>query len=207
VSWLTAAFYDRMMRGVEEAGLTGWRADLLKDLEGEVLEVGAGTGVNLPHYPASVRRLVHVEPDPHMRRRLARRLGKTPFPVEIVPAPLEGLDHPPGSYDAVVATLVLCSVPHQSEALHRAWELLRPGGRLVFLEHVAATDDADAATWQRRLDPLWCRVMGGCHLTRDTEAAIRAAGFDIERIARAPMRRAPRLVRATIRGVARKPGA
>jgi SAM-dependent methyltransferase len=204
VSWLTAALYDRMMRGVEEAGLQRWRAELLRGLEGEVLEVGAGTGVNLPHYPPAVRRVVHVEPDPHMRRRLARRLGAMPYPVEMVPAPLEALDHAPGSFDAIVATLVFCSVPDQPQALHRAWELLRPGGRLVFLEHVAS-DDPAAAAWQRRLDPLWCRVMGGCHLTRDTEAAIRAAGFDMERVTRAPMRRAPKLVRATIRGVARKP--
>lgn len=205
MSWLTAALYDRMMRGVEEAGLQRWRSELLLSLEGDVLEIGAGTGVNLPHYPATVRRLVHAEPDPHMRRHLGRRLGTARCPVEVLPAPLEELTLPPGCFDAVVATLVFCSVPDQAAALRRVWELLRPGGRLVFLEHVAAEEDARAAKWQRRLDPLWCRVAGGCHLTRRTEEAIRAAGFVIERIDRAPMRRAPRLVRATIRGVARKP--
>lgn len=205
MSWLTAALYDRGMRGVEAAGLNAWRAELLHEARGEVLEIGAGTGVNLAHYPAAVHRLVLVEPDPHMRRRLARRLPAISMSVEVAPEPLESLRLPAASFDAVVATLVFCSVPDLAGALRRVRDLLRPGGRLIFLEHVAAEADARAARWQRRLEPIWCRVAGGCHLTRRTEQAIRDAGFLVERIVREPMPRAPRLVRATIRGVARNP--
>jgi len=205
MSWLMAALYDRAMHGVEEASLIRWRTDLLRDLSGEVLEIGAGTGANLPLYPPAVRRLVLVEPDPHMRRRLRHRHPAGAPALEIRPERLETLELPPASFDAVVATLVLCSVPDQAVALWHIRELLRPGGRLVFLEHVAADGDALARKWQRRLDPVWCRVAGGCHLTRRTEEAIREAGFTIERIERAPMQKAPRLVRATVRGVARKP--
>ena len=202
-----AALYDRAMHGVEEASLTRWRTDLLRDLSGDVLEIGAGTGANLPLYPPAVRRLVLVEPDPHMRRRLVHRHPVDAPALEIRPERLETLNLPAASFDAVVATLVVCSVPDQAAALRHVRALLRPGGRLVFLEHVAAEEDAGAAKWQRRLDPLWRRVAGGCHLTRRTEAAIREAGFTLERIEREPMRKAPRLVRATIRGVARRPAA
>jgi len=200
-----AVLYDRMMHGVEEASLTRWRSDLLRDLSGDVLEIGAGTGANLPLYPPAVRRLVLVEPDPHMRRRLVHRHPAGAPALEIRPERLETLNLPPASFDAVVATLVFCSVPDQAAALRHVRELLRPGGRLVFLDHVAAEADPRAAAWQRRLDPIWRRVAGGCHLTRRTEEAIREAGFTLERIEREPMRKAPKLVRATIRGVARRP--
>jgi SAM-dependent methyltransferase len=205
MSWLMAALYDRAMHGVEEASLIRWRTDLLRDLSGDVLEIGAGTGANLPFYPPAVRRLVLVEPDPHMRRRLRHRHPVGAPALEIRPERLETLDLPPASFDAVVATLVFCSVPDQAAALGHVRELLRPGGRLVFLEHVAADRDPQAQKWQRRLDPVWWRVAGGCRLTRRTEEAIREAGFTIERIEREPMGKAPRVVRATVRGIARKP--
>lgn len=204
MSWLMAALYDRAMHGVEEAGLIRWRTDLLRDLSGEVLEIGAGTGANLPLYPPAVRRLVLVEPDPHMRRRLRHRHPAGTWELEIRGERLETLALPPASFDAVVTTLVLCSVPDQAAALRHIRELLRPGGRLIFLEHVAADGDELARKWQRRLDPVWWRVAGGCRLTRRTEDAIREAGFTLERIEREAMGKAPRMVRATVRGVARK---
>lgn len=205
MSWLMAALYDRAMHGVEEASLIQWRTDLLRDLSGDVLEIGAGTGANLPLYPPTVRRLVLVEPDPHMRRRLRHRHPTGTWALEIREERLETLDLPPATFDVVVSTLVLCSVPDQPAALRHIRELLRPGGRLVFLEHVAADGDPQARKWQRWLDPVWWRVAGGCRLTRRTEDAIREAGFLLERIEHEPMGRAPRVVRATVRGVARKP--
>lgn len=207
MSWLMAAIYDRFMRGAEEACLDRWRSELLRDVGDEVLEVGAGTGVNLRHYPATVRRLVLAEPDRHMRRRLLSRCGGIPgrLPAEVWDEPLEGLPVAPGSFDAVVSTLVLCSVPDLHAALAEIFRVLRPGGRFVFLEHVAADGSRKRLKWQRRVEPVWRLLAGDCHLTRRTEEAIIAAGFEIEHIRRESIRKAMPLIRPSIRGVARKP--
>lgn len=204
---LIAAFYDRAMRRTEEACLRRWRAELLRDLGGEVLEVGAGTGVNLPHYPRTLSRLVLSEPDPHMGRRLRRHARAERWErAEVLDASLDELPFPAGEFDAVVATLVLCSVPRLDRAIAEIHRVLRPGGRFVFLEHVAAEDRPGRLAWQRRVEPLWKRVAGNCHLARRTGDAIAAAGFVMEDIRRESMRKAWPLVRPTIRGVARKPG-
>ena len=206
MSWLVAAIYDRLMRASEKACLNQWRAELLQDLRGEVLEVGAGTGVNLPHYPKAVGRLVVSEPDRHMRRRLQARCGPSELcQVEVSDASLEGLPMAPVSFDAVVSTLVLCSVQDLHAALAEAFRVLRPGGCFVFLEHVAAAANPRRLKWQHRIEPLWKRLAGNCHLTRRTEEAIITAGFAIERIQRASIRKAMPIVRPSIRGVARKP--
>lgn len=200
---LIAAVYDRLTRASEEACLQAWRAELLRDLTGEVVEVGAGTGLNLPHYPAGVTRLVLSEPDAHMRARLVERMeAERPGRAEVVDADLEGLPMPDAGLDAVVGTLVLCSVPRLDRALAEIHRVLKPGGRFVFLEHVAAEDRPRRLKWQRRVEPFWKRISGNCHLTRRTEAAIRAAGFTILEIRRESMRKAWPLVRPTIRGVA-----
>lgn len=212
MSWLMAAVYDGVMHAAETRCLAAWRSDLLRGVAGEVLEVGAGTGANLPHYPSSVARLVLAEPDRHMRRRLVSRQGRTggpatggAMPVEITDAGLPGLPMADASFDVIVGTLVFCSVRDPYAALADVFRVLRPGGRLVFLEHVAADEGSTRLAWQRRVEPVWTRVAGNCHLTRRTEGAIRAAGFAIERIHRDEMPKASPLVRATIRGVARKP--
>jgi len=202
MSWLMAAVYDRFMRGSEEACLSKWRAELLRDLAGEVLEVGAGTGSTLGLYPQAVTRLVMAEPDPNMRAKL---LAKDRLSiVEVVDASLDGLPFKDQSFDAVVCSLVLCSVREQKAALAEVARVLRPGGRLVFLEHVAADGKPARLKWQRRIEPVWKRMMGNCHLTRRTEAAIAAAGFDLERVERESIRKALPIVRPSIRGVARK---
>jgi ubiquinone/menaquinone biosynthesis C-methylase UbiE len=206
MSWFVAAVYDHWMRAVETACLFQWRAELLRDLEGEVLEVGVGTGANLPHYPKTVKRLVLAEPDRHMRRRLQVRCGSSGFPqAEVSDASLHGLPMSDASFDAVVSTLVLCSVPDLHAALAEVFRVLRPGGRFVFLEHVAADRNPTRLKWQRRVEPVWKRVAGNCHLTRRTEQAILAAGFQIEWIERESMRKAMPLARPSIRGAARKP--
>lgn len=212
MSWFLAAIYDRFMRSAETTILGPWRRELLDGIEGEVLEVGAGTGANLPHYPERVTRLVLTEPDRAMRRRLERRLaveagvrGRPFASVHPDDVPLERLPFDAGRFDAVVATLVLCSVGDPIRSIAEIRRVLRPGGRFVFLEHVAAEDRPARLRWQRRIEPLWRRVSGNCHLTRRTEAAILDAGFTPEWIKRESMRRALPIVRATVRGIARLP--
>jgi len=206
MSWLAASVYDRFMRGSEQACLARWRAELLQDVAGEVLEIGAGTGANLPHYPKAVTRLVLAEPDRHMRRKLQAKCASVGLPnAEICDASLGALPIASESFDVTVASLVLCSVPDLDAALADIFRVLRPGGCLVFLEHVAAEGKPARLKWQRRIEPLWKRLAKNCHLTRRTEQAISNAGFGIEWIQRESMRKANPLVRASIRGHARKP--
>ena len=200
-----ASIYDSFTRASEEACLRSWRAALLKDLAGQVLEIGAGTGANLPHFPQAVTRLVLSEPDPHMRRKLQERCIALGLPrAEVSEASIAALPMTDASLDAVVCSLVLCSVPDQKAALAEIARVLRPGGRLVFMEHVAADGRPGRLKWQGRIEPVWKRLMGNCHLTRRTEAAILAAGFEIETIERESIRKALPIVRPSIRGVARK---
>ena len=201
---LMASFYDRMMRGSEEACLREWRRILLEPVQGKVLEVGAGTGVNLSLYPESVTQLVMSEPDAPMRAKLAQRLeddGAETW-AEMSDGSLDSLPFSDGSFDFVTCMLVLCSVPDLHRAVGEIRRVLVPGGRLVFLEHVAAEGRTDRLKWQRRLEPLWRRFSGNCHLTRETERAILDSGFDMEQIKRESMRKAMPIVRPCIRGCA-----
>lgn len=203
---LVAALYDRFTRASEVACLQQWRAELLGDLDGHVLEVGAGTGLNLPYYPRTLSRLVLSDPDPHMRRKLMQSARAQHWERgEVRDGSLDALPHSAASFDAVVGTLVLCSVPHLDRALKEIHRVLKPGGRFVFLEHVAAEGRPRRLRWQHRIEPIWKRVAGNCHLTRRTSDAILAAGFTIVQIKRESMRKAWPLVRPTIRGVAVKP--
>lgn len=205
MSWLTAAIYERFIQGSEEACLARWRADLLQDLSGEVLEIGAGTGLSLEHYPRTVTRLSLTEPDTHMRRRLEARCASASIPSEVSEASVQALPMSPGTYDGVVSFLVLCSVRDLSGALSEVYRVLRPGGRFVFMEHVAAENRPGRLKWQRRVEPFWKRVSGNCHLTRQTEHAITESGFEIERIERESIRKSNPLTRSSIRGVAVRP--
>jgi len=203
VSRLFAALYDPFMRSAEQACLRRWREELLSAAGGEVLEIGAGTGANLPFYAAAVGRLVLTDPDPAMLSRLEPRLDQgRAARVETRQAPADALPFADASFDAVVCTLVLCSVPDPARALAEVRRVLRPGGRLLFLEHVAADDRPSRLAWQRRIEPLWMRFAGNCHLTRPTGEAIRRAGFAVERETRESMRKAMPLLRPSIRGVA-----
>jgi len=202
---LIAAIYDRLTEASEKACLQQWRAELLGDLTGHVLEVGAGTGRNVPFYPPGLARLVLTEPDQYMRRKLSEKIRtQAPDRAELLDASLEDLPFAAESFDAVVGTLVLCSVPHPDKALREIHRVLKPGGRFVFLEHVAAEDRPRRLKWQHRVEPFWKRISGGCHLTRRTADAIVAAGFTVAHIRRESMRKAWPLVRPTIRGVAHK---
>ncbi len=200
-----AAWYDRSLAQAEEAGLSQWRADLLGDLTGEVLEIGAGTGLNLPHYGSGVTRLVLAEPDRFMRTKLEQRLRLTEVPVEVVDAGVDPMPFADESFDVVVSTLVLCSVPDLETALAEIRRVLRPGGRFVYLEHVAAVENPKRHRWQRRIEPLWKRLAGNCHLTRTTDQAIPAAGFELVEARRESIRKVSPWVRVSTRGVATKP--
>ncbi len=154
------------------------RARLLAGATGAVLEIGSGTGANLPHY-RGVERVTVSEPDPFMRRRLRTKLGAARVPVAVSEAGAEALPFPDGCFDTVVSTLVLCTVPNQGTALDEIRRVLRPGGRLLFIEHVRA--EGKVARWQDRIEPLWGCLFGGCHPNRDTLAAIEAAGLEVDR--------------------------
>lgn len=203
MSRFVAGVYDTVMAVSERACLTAWRAQLLASAHGTVLEVGAGTGLNLAHYPAAVEQLIVTEPDPHMAARLHKRM---PQHATFLAAGAESLPLPDASVDVVVSTLVLCTVGDAPAALLEMHRVLRPGGRLLFLEHVGAHDRPDRLKWQRRIEPVWKHLAGNCHLTRNTEAALVTAGFTLEAITRESMRKAPPWVRPTIRGVALRGG-
>jgi len=205
MSRLFAAIYDPFMRGAEQACLAHWRAEILKDAVGDTLEIGAGTGANAPYYPLDLGRLVLTEPDPDMLARLRRKAGLAGVPrMEATAAAADALPFQDASFDTVVSTLVLCSVPDVASALAEVRRVLRPGGRLLFLEHVAADDRPARLAWQRRLEPVWRHISGNCHLTRRTGESIRAAGFLIERETRESVRKALPIVRPSIRGLARR---
>lgn len=203
-SRLMARYYDATMRSMEAVTFARWRRDLLRPLKGSVLEIGSGTGINLSWYGPGITRLVLTEPDPHMRRQLepkTQRWGGGGI-CSVEDAPGEKVPHPSGSFDVVVSTLVLCSVRSQAETLSEVRRLLKPGGRLVFLEHVRASGPPRLVRWQRWLQPFWVRVSGNCHLTRNTEQAILDAGFEFLQIDRTRSRGGPAIVSPTIKGIA-----
>ncbi|MBV8950140.1 MAG: class I SAM-dependent methyltransferase [Actinobacteria bacterium] len=182
-----ARFYQRVSAGLEVAGAAEHRARLLRDLTGRVVEVGAGNGLNFAHYPDTVTEVVAVEPEPYLRARAteATTRARARVTIRVVDGTATSLPLPDASVDAAVASLVLCSVPDQPAALAELRRVLRPGGELRFYEHVLATD-ARLARTQRRLDPIWTHMAGGCHVTRDTAAAIEHAGFTITECDRFP---------------------
>ncbi len=203
---LMAMLYDRMMKATEQACLSQWRQELLANCSGSVLEIGAGTGASLPFYSDKVNKLVLTEPDPHMRSQLQVRCNdlRADGSAVVTAHTIEFLDVGDAQFDYVISSLVLCSVQDPEKALNEVYRVLKPGGALLFIEHVAADCASSRFRWQRRIEPLWKRIAGNCHLTRRTEQAIEAAGFEIESVARESLRKALPIVRPSIRGVARK---
>jgi ubiquinone/menaquinone biosynthesis C-methylase UbiE len=202
-SWLFASVYDRMTAGVEAAGLAEERAHLLAQARGRVLEIGAGTGANLRHYPGEVRLLVCTEPEAAMVRRLTRRRREGRLTPAVVRATSERLPFADGAFDTVVSTLVLCTVGSQARSLAEIARVLAPGGQLLFLEHVRA-DDPALARWQDRLNRLNRFVAGGCNCNRATLEALSDAGFAIDSLTRGTLPKAPPIVRPMIVGAARR---
>jgi ubiquinone/menaquinone biosynthesis C-methylase UbiE len=194
-------FYDLAGRRVEKGELGRLRHGLVAELEGEVLEVGAGTGLNLPHYERA-ERVLTVEPDPSMARRLRKRADQARVPVDVIAGAGESLPFPDESFDTAVVTFVFCSVEDPAVALAELRRVLRSGGRLVILEHVRG--GGRLASWQDRFTPLHRKVAGNCHLNRDTLGAVAAAGFDTQAVEPTRIPGSHPLVRSGIQGVAIK---
>ena len=197
-----AALYDTVSRGSEAAGLREERRQLLATAEGATIEIGAGTGLNLDHYPEAVSRLVLAEPDPHMRERLRRRAAALGRDVEIVDASAEHLPFQDATFDTAVVTLVLCSVPNQATALAEIARVLKPNGQFLFLEHVRS-DDPNVAKWQDRIRPVY-HTVAGCNPNRATLAAIEASPLELESVRLGEIPKAPRIERPMIVGTARR---
>jgi ubiquinone/menaquinone biosynthesis C-methylase UbiE len=203
-----ARIYDRLLAAPEKAGLREMRARLIAEATGRTVEVGAGTGLDLPHYPVAVTELVLTEPDPHMARRLRATVAaaELPAPAEVVEAPAEQLPLDDASFDTVVSGLVLCSVGEQTAAIGEIARVLRPGGRMLFLEHVRAAEGSRRGRWQDRLERPWGRFAGGCRPNRRTVAALEASPLELERL---EMTEFPTLAAALVRplavGVATRP--
>lgn len=162
-----------------EPELAQHRRRQLAGLHGNIIEIGAGNGLNFTHYPTEVTSVLAVEPEPHLRRLAHRRADHTSVPIHVVDGTANQLPAADASFDAAVTTLVLCSVPDQAMALAEIRRVLRPDGQLRFLEHVRS-DSPGLARIQRLADAtIWPTIAGGCHTYRDTTAAIRAAGFTI----------------------------
>jgi len=170
-----AGLYQPLLWGGERAGMRELRRDLLTQARGRTLEIGGGTGLNLAHYPADVD-LVLTEPDPSMRARLRRVAGDR---AEVVDAPAEHLPVPDASVDTVVSTLVLCTVDGPDRALREVARVLRPDGRLLFLEHVRSESPA-LARRQDRAAAAWQRFAVGCRCNRATVELIEACGFRVD---------------------------
>jgi ubiquinone/menaquinone biosynthesis C-methylase UbiE len=189
-----AALYDRMIEGAEKAGLGERRHELLASAGGRVLEIGAGTGMNLVHYTDAVTELVLTEPEEPMAKRLERRAAAIGRPVTVIRAGAESLPFPDDSFDTAVTTLVLCTVRDPERALAELDRVLKPGGKLLFLEHVRS-DDPGLAKWQDRLAPLWRRCGHGCNCNRPTPDLIRGSRFESIEMEEGKFPKSPPIVR------------
>jgi ubiquinone/menaquinone biosynthesis C-methylase UbiE len=203
---VVAALYDRMIAAGEKAGLRDMRAGIVSEARGRTLELGAGTGHNLAHYTDAVSELVLTEPDPHMARRLRGKLNEqppAPASFEVVETGAEKLPFEDGSFDTVVATLVLCTIPDPEAAASEIARVLKSGGRLLFLEHVRGESGSATERWQDRLERPWGWIAAGCHPNRDTEALLERSSLQIERVEHTTMPGpAPPVVRPVIVGSA-----
>jgi ubiquinone/menaquinone biosynthesis C-methylase UbiE len=196
-----SAMYDRLLQGTEDAGLRETRRQALAKASGRTIDIGAGTGANIGLYPAAVTELVFAEPDPHMLKRLRPKLAESGVEADVVEAPAGKLPFADSSFDTAVFTLVLCTVPDPGAALAEAARILRPGGRLLFVEHVRA-DNPKLARWQDRLERPWRFCGDGCHCNRDTVATIEASSLAVEQVERGELPKAPPIVRPLVRGSA-----
>ncbi len=201
-----AAIYDRMLAASEEAGLRERRGRLLAEASGRTLELGAGTGVNVEHYPGAVTELILTEPFEPMAKHLRERVAASGREARVVVAPAEHLPVEDASIDTVTVTLVLCTVDDLAGTLAEVDRVLKPGGRLLFMEHVRSPDDERLARKQDRLERPWRFVGHGCRPNRDTVAAIEASPLELRELERGRTPKAPEITKPLAQGVAVKAG-
>jgi ubiquinone/menaquinone biosynthesis C-methylase UbiE len=197
-----AAGYDSFTAKSERDTFSAHRKALLAGAEGDVIEIGGGTGANLAIYNGSLSSLTVTEPEKPMVKRLQHRADEVRPGTTVLRAPAEDLPFEDDSFDVAVSTLVLCTVDDQPRALRELRRVLRPGGRLLFMEHVRSEDER-LARWQDRLMPLNRALVCGCHCNRPTLAGIRGAGFEVTQLEHDTIAHAPPFVRPLIVGVAR----
>jgi len=201
-----AAIYDRMAAPEERRFMSAVREELAGGAQGKVLEIGAGTGLNFPHYRDDVE-VIATEPDPYMRQRAQRRLAESGKNIELREASAEELPFDSDSFDTVVGTLVMCSIPHPQRALAEIRRVLKAGGEYRFYEHVRY-ESAFGALWQDAVLPVWRWFAAGCHPNRNTVRAVKDAGFNITQLEKTkPLPPVPPMIfsRLHVKGIARSP--
>jgi len=193
-------FYDRLM---DKPFWAKHRNEQLASVDGEVLEIGVGTGLNLPHYPPHVRKITTADPNPGMNKRLQRRIDETGIEVDTQIISSESLPFDEATFDCVVSTITLCSIPDVKQAMSELYRVLKPGGRIHFLEH-GLSPDAKVAKWQRRLNWLQRRFADGCTLTLEVPELLATQPFSSAVIDNFYMEKTPRTHGYMYRGVAVK---
>jgi len=201
-----AGLYDWFLSRGEAAGLSRERRLLLARAAGRVLEVGAGTGLNLPHYPPTVAELILTEPYPHMLSLLRRKVASLGLKISAVQAAGESLPFPEASFDTVVATFVLCTATEPERVLGEIYRILRPGGQYIFFEHVISPDPRTKRL-QNFIQPFWYYFANGCRCNQDTETMIKNSPLIVNQLTFNNMPKFPKIVAPMIRGVAIKPTA
>jgi ubiquinone/menaquinone biosynthesis C-methylase UbiE len=202
-----ARMYERVSPGMEAKGMAALREELLFGVAGEVVEVGAGNGMNFSHYPHTTTRVIAVEPEPHLRALAKEQAEQAAVPVTVIPGRAEALPLEDASVHVGVVSLMLCALDDQHQAVRELFRVVRPGGELRFLEHVAAAGRA-LRMLQRLSDAtVWPLLTGGCRTARDPIAAIGSAGFRLERSrhVRFPDSRFPVPAAPHVLGMARRP--
>ena len=181
------SFYQRRVLpclvhlAMRQKQLLPFRRRVIGEAEGRILEIGVGSGLNLPLYGSAARAVIGIEPSPELLRMARRRAAGISVPVEFLETSAEAIPLDAGSVDAVVTTWTLCTIPDAPRALTEMRRVLKPGGALLFVEHGRAPEPG-VARWQDRLDPLWSRFAGGCHLNRKIDDLVSGSGFRIDRL-------------------------
>lgn len=204
MSWYSHVVLPCLLdRSMSLDSITEQRRAVLKNVQGNILEIGFGTGLNLPHYPPHVHTLTVIDPNPGMNALARKRIAASPISVQAHQIGGEALPFPDQTFDTVVSTWTLCSIPDVARALHEIWRVLKPDGQFCFAEH-GLSHEPRLQRWQHRLTPLQKRMVDGCHLDRDIDKIIEAQGFRLLHLDRFYLRDAPRFAGYMYRGVARK---
>lgn len=178
---LLAKIYDTVLAPTERMGVRDQRRRLMDGLTGRIVEIGAGTGLNVPLYPTTADEVHALEPDRHMVDRLAAKAGDAPVRLFLYRADAHDLPFSDGVFDAAIITFALCTIPRPEQALDEAHRVVRPGGTLRFLEHIRSPN-ARTARWQDRISPVWGKLSGGCRLNQPTVEILEATHWEIDEV-------------------------